>query len=106
MRPIVVRRLLIESIADGTLDPYGQPGFSVLIARVDIDDEMLDRQLRQFADDGSTVVIRCTTIEVEGRVERSQFIVDPKRKSITILIDDLRYFKPRRQTTVEYRKLD
>ena len=106
MHPILVRRLRVESVSDSTPDPYGQPGFSALTAYVDTDDPSLLHQLRRVAEEGSLVVIKCATLEVEGRVAQLQFTANADAGSIAISVDDLRYFKPSSNLVVEHRNLD
>jgi hypothetical protein len=103
--PIIVRRLRVDSISDPTHDPYGQPGFSALIAYVDADDAHLLETLRQAADSGEVVIVRCATLEVEGWVGKRQFAEAKAGQTIEILVDDLRYFKPTSAIPVERRRL-
>jgi hypothetical protein len=95
-QPIIVRNLRVESISDPTPDPYGQPGFSVLTAYVNVNDAALVDRLRWAADEGVVVVIKCAALEVEGRVIERQFSDGKSPSVISILVDDLRYLKPRR----------
>ena len=99
MKPILVRHLRVESISDPTPDPYGQPGFSGLIARLEGDDAALVRKARK-GHVPATVIVRCATLEVEGR------IMDPLADTVVISVDDLPYFKPQSRLVVERRKLE
>jgi hypothetical protein len=96
----MVQRLRVETVADPTPDPYGQPGFSTLTAYVDEANDALDQQLRRAADEGISVIVRCATLEIEGRV-----VTDMAKRTVSILVDDLRYFKPEKAIPVEHRRL-
>jgi hypothetical protein len=100
MQPIIVRRLRVESISDPTPDPYGQSGFSALTAYVDDNDAALSRQLQKAAIGNAVVVVRCATLEAEGRVTSSI-----GQRAVSIRVDDLRYFKPPGEVSVERRNL-
>ena len=94
MRSIVVANLRVESVSGPTCYA-GERGFSALIAYVKADDSAIVEQLKQAANDGSAVVVRCATLEVEGIVGKYQFTSGGTNAAIAIKVDDLRYFKPR-----------
>ena len=103
MQPILVRHLRLESISDPTPDPYGQPGFSALIAYVNELNSTQAALLRKAAEEGAVIVVRCATLEVEGRIAKP--LSADRVDTITISVDDLRYFKPDSRIPVERRKL-
>jgi hypothetical protein len=86
----------VESATGPTCYPE-ENGFSALIAYVKSDDAAIVNQLTQAADDGTTIIVRCATLEVEGKVGKFQFTKGKTENTIAISVDDLRYFKPRRK---------
>jgi hypothetical protein len=100
-----VRRLRVESVSDPTPDPYGQPGFSALTAYVDRDDPIAN-QLRNASVQKIAVKVRCATLEIEGHIGELQFAEDANERPIAINVDELRYYKPSRDLSVERKRLD
>jgi hypothetical protein len=95
MQPIIVSDLTVHSVSGPTCY-RGEDGFSALTAQVKTNDAALVNQLRQAADEGGTVIVRCATLEVEGQVGKQQFTSGRAKDPIGLSVDDLRYFKPRR----------
>ena len=73
-------------------------GFSSLTAYVKSDDPAIVSQLRRAADEGTTVTIKCATLEIEGRVGNLQVTTDGMKGAIAVSVDELRYFKPSRKS--------
>ena len=96
MSLIIVPNLRVESITDPTCYPR-ENGFSALIAYVETDDAAIADQPIRAAEEGLTVILRCATLEVEGKVGKFQFAKGETKETIAIAVDDLRYFKPHRK---------
>jgi hypothetical protein len=93
VQPIIVSNLRVESVTGPTCYA-GENGFSALTAYIKTDDSGIVNQLRKAAKERSTVIVRCASLEIEGRVGNLQVTTDGMKDAIAISIDELRYFKP------------
>ena len=92
MQLITVTNLRVESITGSTCY-RGENGFSAVIAFVKCEDAEISRQLRNAADAGTGVVVKCAQLEVEGHVGNLQFAANGAKEEIAIRVDDLRFVK-------------
>lgn len=91
--PITVSHLNVESVTGPTCYP-GENGFSALTAYVKSDDPAIIGQLRKAANEGSSVIVRCARLEIEGRVGNLEVTTGEMKGAVAITIDKLRDLKP------------
>lgn len=91
MSRIIVTNLRVESVTGPTCY-RGEDGFSALTAYVRRDDPEVMSLLLRAAEAGTSVVIKCARLEIEGRVGRLQFSAN-ETKDIAVSVDYLRLEK-------------
>jgi hypothetical protein len=91
MSQIIVTNLRIESVTGPTCY-RGEDGFSSLTAYVKRDDPEITSLLLRAAEAGTSVVVKCARLEIEGRVGRLQFSAN-ETKEVAITVDYLRLKK-------------
>lgn len=84
MQPLIVHRLEIVCKSDDTPDPYGQAGFSVVIAYVFSADTVAFEEARVAASSGKLVAVRCGGLEVRGRVFEHNLAKTADRVAISV----------------------
>jgi hypothetical protein len=92
VQPIIVSDLIVESVTGTTCYP-GEGGFSALTAYVKSDDPAIIDQLQRAANEGTSVIVRCAKLEIEGRAGNLHVPIGGMKGAIAISIDELRYFK-------------
>jgi hypothetical protein len=97
VQPIIVSNLRVESVTGPTCYA-GENGFSALTAYVKSDDPAIVNQLRKAGEEGTTVTIKCATLEIEGRVGNLLVTTDGLKDAIAVSVDELRYFQPNRKS--------
>jgi len=95
--PITVSHLTVESVTGPTCYP-GENGFSALTGYVKSDDPAIIGQFRKAANEGSTVVVRCARLEIEGRVGNLEVTTGEMKGAVAIAIHSVRDLKPKAES--------
>lgn len=65
-----------------------------MTAYVRTDDPGIIGQLRKAANEGSTVIVRCARLEIEGRVGNLEVTKGEMKGAVAIAVDKLRDLRP------------